>query len=459
MSHSHRRTAPDGRDGGAGPPRLVHSRRVRRVLVVAVVVAALAGLSGVVALWPSGDAPTAREATAQDGPGTPTGTYGATVTSVRKQACPGTSADRRPDGTVPIEASCPLARTRLTAGPDEGRSVTVPVPPQVVAGGLSDGDRVDLALYPADAASGVGKTYVWVDFARQVPLAVVVGVFVLGVALVGRWRGVAALGGLAVAYTAIVGFVIPALLAGSDPVLVTLSAATVIMTVVLYLTHGFSLKTTAALLGTLLGLGLTALLASAAVSAVHLRGLNDEDSSLLTQLTGTADLSSLVLAGVMIAGLGVLNDVTITQASGVFEVREHAPDAGFAVLFASGMRLGRDHLASTIYTVAFAYAGAALPVLVTIKLYGQGLGQVLTSSAIAEEVVRTALGGISLVVAIPFTTAVAAAAVAGAGVVRRPAGSGLGSEATPGSEAEPGAGADGVATDVNAKSGRARHAW
>ena len=414
MSHSHR--SPAGAPEQAGP-RLVHSPRVRRALVVAVLLAALAGVGGVVALWPSGAPPSGQAAAAQAGGGTPSGTYAATVERVRRESCPGTSADRRPDGSVPIEASCPLATARLAAGPDQGRAVTVPVPAQVVAGGLAAGDRVDLALYPADAASGAGKTYVWVDFARAVPLAVVVGVFVLGVALVGRWKGIAALGGLAVAYAAIVGFVIPALLAGSDPVLVTLSAAAVIMTVVLYLTHGFSLKTTAALLGTLLGLGLTALAASAAVDAVHLRGLNDEDSSLLTQLTGTADLSSLVLAGVIIAGLGVLNDVTITQASGVFEVREHAPDAGFTTLFASGMRLGRDHLASTIYTVAFAYAGAALPVLVTIQLYGQGLGQVLTSSAIAEEVVRTALGGISLVVAIPFTTAVAAAAVAGAGVV------------------------------------------
>ena len=419
MSHSHRSPA-DARAADPDAPRLVHSPAVRRALVVAVLLAALAGVGGVVALWPSGEPPTAQaaaQAAAQAGAGTPSGTYAATVTRVRRESCPGTSADRQPDGTVPIEASCPLATARLAAGPDSGRAVTVPVPAQVVAGGLAAGDRVDLALYPADAASGAGATYVWVDFARTLPLAVVVAVFVLGVALVGRWKGVAALGGLAVAYAAIVGFVVPALLAGSDPVLVTLSAAAVIMTVVLYLTHGFSLKTTAALLGTLLGLGLTALAASAAVSAVHLRGLNDEDSSLLTQMTGTADLSSLVLAGVIIAGLGVLNDVTITQASGVFEVREHAPDAGFAVLFASGMRLGRDHLASTIYTVAFAYAGAALPVLVTIHLYGQGLGQVLTSSAIAEEVVRTALGGISLVVAIPFTTAVAAAAVAGAGVV------------------------------------------
>ncbi len=137
-------------------------------------------------------------------------------------------------------------------------------------------------------------------------------------------------------------------------------------------------------------------------------------------MTGEADLSGLVLAGMIVAGLGVLNDVTITQASAVWEFREHSPAAGFRQLFGSGMRVGRDHLASTIYTVAFAYAGAALPTLVIIHLYQQPFSQVITSSGIAEEVVRTAIGAIGLVVAIPFTTAVAAAAVVSAAVVLDP---------------------------------------
>ena len=114
----------------------------------------------------------------------------------------------------------------------------------------------------------------------------------------------------------------------------------------------------------------------------------------------------------MIAGLGVLNDVTITQASAVFELRTASPAASRRELFTSGMRIGRDHLASTVYTIAFAYAGAALPTLILIDLYGQPLGQVLTSSAIAEEIVRTVVGAIGLVAAVPLTTAIAVAAVA-----------------------------------------------
>lgn len=415
-SRQHEVAAPDA----AGPASvLVHPPVVRRVLVALVLVLAALSVAGVVAMWPQG----------LDGPGaadtveTGVQQYTGSVVSVTDASCPGTSEDRLPDGTIPLDTSCPTARVRLDAGPAAGTTTEVAVPPQVVRGGLAVGTAVELALYPEDISSGVGETYVWVDFSREVPLAVVVGAFVLVVLAVGRWKGLASLGGLVVAYLVIVGFIIPALLEGSSPVLVTLCASTAIMTVVLYLAHGFTLKTTAALLGTVLGLLLTAGLASVAVAAVSLRGLGGEDSYYLTSMTGEADLSGLVLAGMIVAGLGVLNDVTITQASAVWEFREHSPTAGFWQLFHSGMRMGRDHLASTIYTVAFAYAGAALPTLVIIHLYQQPFGQVITSSVIAEEVVRTAIGAIGLVVAIPFTTAVAAAAVVSSGVVAAPAGS------------------------------------
>ncbi len=406
--------------GTAGDGALTHPPLVRRVLVGLVIALASLALGGVVALWPGTD-PLGAAAGSVD---TGVTTHAGTVVSVEEASCPGTSEDRLPDGTIPLDTSCPTAQVQLEEGPDAGTTTEVAVPAQVVRGGLEAGTSVDLALYADDGAAagagGPGAAYVWVDFSRSTPLAVVVAAFAVVVLVVGRWKGLAALAGLVVAYLAIVGFIIPALLAGRSPTLVTLCAATVIMTVVLYLAHGVSLKTTAALLGTVLGLALTALLAGVAVEAVHLRGLSDEDSFYLTQMTGEADLSGLVLAGMIVAGLGVLNDVTITQASGVWEFREHSPSAGFWELFTSGMRLGRDHLASTVYTVAFAYAGAALPTLVIIYLYQQPFGQVVTSSAIAEEVVRTAVGAIGLVVAIPFTTAVAAAAVASAGVVAQP---------------------------------------
>lgn len=135
------------------------------------------------------------------------------------------------------------------------------------------------------------------------------------------------------------------------------------------------------------------------------------------------NLSAVVMTGVIIAGLGVLNDVTITQASAVWELHESSPTMGPARLFARAMRIGRDHIASTVYTIAFATAGAALPVLLLIYLYEQPLLNVLQSEAISEEIIRTLVGSIGLVLAVPLTTAIGVAVTRRAGPnARRPAG-------------------------------------
>jgi uncharacterized membrane protein len=284
---------------------------------------------------------------------------------------------------------------------------------------LAEGTRITLGRFPggeaAESTAGAapsGEVYAWVDFARTLPLSVLAGVFAVLVVAVGRLRGLGALAGLALAYATIALYLLPALQEQSNALAVSVSSAVLIMTVLLYLAHGFSARTTAALLGTVLGIGLAAGLATWASWAARLNGLTDEETFTLSSLTGIDDLSGIVLAGIIIAGLGVLNDVTITQVSAVWEVHEAAPDRSFGELFRSGMRIGRDHLASTVYTIAFAYAGAALPTLLLIDLYGRPFDQVVTTGAIAEEVVRTAVGSIGLILAIPVTTAIAAAAVA-----------------------------------------------
>jgi uncharacterized membrane protein len=185
--------------------------------------------------------------------------------------------------------------------------------------------------------------------------------------------------------------------------------------VVLYLTHGVSVRTTVAYLGTVAGLLVTAVVAVIAVDASGLLGLDDESSYTISVLTGAIDLRGVVLAGTLVAALGLLNDVTITQVAAVWEVRAADPRAGFRQLVAAGMRVGRDHLASTVYTVAFAYAGAALPTLLLLRLYSPPLGQLLTGSAIAMEIVRTAVGGIGLALTVPATTGLAAALISRVG--------------------------------------------
>lgn len=394
-------------------------RRTRTTLTVVVVAVLLAAVAGMLATWPH-DVPSASTSyvAAQ--------TVRGEVTGTQMRTCRAEFAEERlPDGTLPDTVECPDATVAVDEDTSDGVEVTVPVPAAVYHGGLAIGDRVVLTKYASDV--GGEDTYVWDDFDRRVPLAIVVGVFVVLTVAVGRRRGLAALVGLGLGGAAIVFHVIPALLTQENAVVVGVSAATAVMCVVIYLTHGFSARTTVAYLGTVAGLLVTAAAAVLAVDSAHLAGLDDESSYTLTVLTGAVDLRGVVLAGTLVAALGLLNDVTITQAAAVWEVRAADPRAGFRRLFAAGMRVGRDHLASTVYTVTFAYAGAALPTLLLIRLYDQPVGVLLNSSAIATELVRSAVGGIALALTVPLTTALAAALVVRSGARGVSAGSGSGS--------------------------------
>ncbi len=258
---------------------------------------------------------------------------------------------------------------------------------------------------------GSGEVWAFSDVERTVPLTTLGLAFVLVTALVAGWRGIRAIVGLVVALAVLWVYVIPALVAGESALLVTLCAAVAIMTVVGYVTHGFSLRTSTALLGTFAGLAMVAAIGALGVWAAHLNPITGEQDYQIAAVLGDHGVSSLrgiFLAGVVLAGLGVLNDVTITQVSAVWELRAARPGAGWRSLFAGGMRIGRDHVASTIYTIAFAYVGASLPVLLLLQLYGLPLRQTLTGGAFAQEIVRTLAGSIGLVLAIPLTTAVAA---------------------------------------------------
>ncbi|GAA3598168.1 hypothetical protein GCM10010968_17430 [Agrococcus terreus] len=305
----------------------------------------------------------------------------------------------------PADEASGLAAARL----DDGSLVEVVVPPEAL-GEVGAGDR--LQVFDVPEAAGYGSTYVFVDFARELPLGLLAAGFVLVVLLVARWRGLAAIVGLAGAFATIWGFALPAILSGRPALPVALVTASIIMFVVLYVAHGLTARTTTALLGTLIGLALTAVLAVLATDGARILGTAGEESRLLLSQTGV-DLSDLFICGLVLAGMGVLNDVTITQASAVWELRAVAPGATRRELFARAMRIGRDHIASTVYTIAFAYVGAALPLLMVLSLTDAPLGIQLTTGEVVEEIVRTLVGSIGLVLAIPATTAIAALVVPG----------------------------------------------
>jgi uncharacterized membrane protein len=372
----------------------------RTVLLVFLAVVAVATVVGIVALWPDGKRPHAQYAA--QGVTYPT----ATVLQVHVP-CPVIMADTSADTAQPeMPAHCNEIDVKLASG----TKVTVQAEPGAVRSGLKPGDKVALARVPTPDGSAA---YSYWGTQRDLPIGVLVAAFVLVVVVVARWRGLLALLGLGVA-AAVFGFwMIPTLLEGASPIWAALTASTAIMLVVLYLAHGISVRTSTALAGTLAGLLITAGLGGYAVGWARLSGMGGESSDALAANAGGLDFRALLVAAIIVAGLGVLNDVTITQASAVWELRAASPSMTRAQLFASAMRIGRDHIASTIYTIVFVYAGTALGTLLLVALYDRSLLDMLLTEQFAEEAVMTLASSIGLVLAMPATTVIAALTVTG----------------------------------------------
>jgi uncharacterized membrane protein len=355
----------------------------------------LATVVGLFVLWPSGEPTQAQQAAEVALP--PGMTYPeGKVVSVETYECGS-------DPAVPQQ--CATAVVEILDGEGKGDFQSIDLSADVVANGV---EKDDTLVLTRDAGAEGGPTYGFFDYARGTPIVVLAIAFAVVVGLVARLRGLASLVGLAFAFFILFQFVLPAILAEDSPTLVSLVGSSAIMFVVLYLAHGFSARTTTALVGTLFGLTLVAVMGSIAVSVARLTGLTSEETVQLHTFDPTLNFSGLVLAGVVVAGLGVLNDVTITQASAIWQLSEVSPDLTWRELYTRGMAVGRDHIASTVYTIVFAYAGAALPLLLLFELYSQPSLVTLFSSAVAEEVIRTLFAAIALVLAVPVTTAVGA---------------------------------------------------
>lgn len=395
-AHSHSHVHAD--EPPPSPETVTRRRRATWLMLLVLVPIALATVVGLVALWPSGEP--SRAQLAQETFQPPGTTYpDATVQTLQTSDCSAGSASGQ-------QLTCGTAVVEITEGEGEGDFVSVDLPPEVVSTGVQAGDGFVLSR-TVDPTTG-DPSYQFVDFQRGAPIITLAVAFVLVVAAVARLRGLAALVGLGFSFLVLLKFILPGILSESSPVLVTLVGSSAIMFVVLYLAHGFSARTTTALIGTLFGLILVAVMGALAVSAATLLGFSSEETIQLQTYDPTLDFSGLVLAGIAVAGLGVLNDVTITQASAIWQLHEVDPTMTVGQLFTRGMAVGRDHIASTIYTIVFAYAGASLPVLLLVEIQERPLWTVLTGSQLGEEVIRTLVGAIALVLAVPVTTAAGA---------------------------------------------------
>jgi uncharacterized membrane protein len=367
---------------------------VPRAALWILVPAAALTILGLILLWPQG----VEDAEAIDAYGTEVDGH---VLSVHETECEPADAELNEQLQATV---CGDVVVRLTSGDQSGEEVIVDIPSGPGAPVVAAGDDVIL-LHTPDSVSG--QQYHIIDHDRASALWALAVAFALAVIAFGRWKGLRSLASLGVTFAVVLLFMVPAVLDGSSPILVAVVGSAAIMLVSLYLSHGWNRTTTVAVIGTLASLIVTVMLAEAAVRLTKLNGVLDENTTNLA-LQYPIDMSGLLLAGILIGALGVIDDITVSQAATVDEVAKANPKWGPARLFKSGMRVGRDHLTSVVNTLVLAYAGASLPLLVLIAAANRPLEQVLTSQIIATEIVRTVAGTLGLIAAVPITTWLAA---------------------------------------------------
>ncbi|MFF7377791.1 YibE/F family protein [Streptomyces massasporeus] len=423
-SDGHGHGGGDGHGPGSSPggghghshshgPAAPVSRHLRKVIAAILIPFAAAVLVGLAVLWPGG-APSHE----RTGVGFDRQTQDATVTKVVEVSCkeagasgvPPTGDTSTAEGSSAVQqekGTCKRATIRVDSGDDKGRTFTEIVQPDQ-SRQLHEGQEVVVAYEPSAPKD---LQYSVTDINRSLPMGLLAGIFAIAVVVVGRLRGVMALVALAISFMVLNFFILPAILQGSNPLVVAVVGASAIMLIALYLCHGLSARTSVAVLGTLISLLLIGILGSVFIGWAALTGNTDDNTGLIHGLYPTIDMSGLLLAGVIIGSLGVLDDVTVTQTSAVWELHEANPSMGWRGLYRAGIRIGRDHIASVVNTLVLAYAGAALPLLLLFSIAQSSVGTVANSELVAEEIVRTLIGSIGLVASVPVTTALAALVV------------------------------------------------
>ncbi|MEX2161811.1 MAG: YibE/F family protein [Anaerolineales bacterium] len=252
----------------------------------------------------------------------------------------------------------------------------------------------------------------FVDFVRTTPLLLLAAAFAVAILMISRWKGLRSLVSMAFSLFVIVAYIIPHILAGENPLAVSIMGSAILLGVTLYLTYGWTIKTHAASLGMIAALLLTGLLSAFFVNFARLTGMGDENAMFLSQFMQMGiDLRGLLLGGMIIGALGVMDDLVTTQASAVVELHEANPALQARQLYRAAMRIGQDHVAATVNTLVLAYAGASLPLFLMFSLARGDYSDLVNYSFIAEEIVRTLVGSLGLVAAVPLTTIIAIAFV------------------------------------------------
>ncbi|WP_080791681.1 YibE/F family protein [Corynebacterium pacaense] len=369
----------------------------------------LATVLGLISLWPGGREPVVSESFQQ------TFSYNheqvdGTITLVDASACNSPDTGRVFDSNPRVSTdtatvTCQRALVDITSGTNEGRKTQLVVYGQAGEPVFAVGDRIRMVETP-DVDGSV--MYTFADYQRGSALIIWGIILVIAMGVFAAWRGLRALFGLVLTLGIVGYFLLPGLARGLDPLWLALVCGAAILILVVPMVHGLNWKSAAALAGTLVALLLSAVLSWASISTTNLRGLGDENHLKILLYLPEVSISGLVLCSFIIGTLGVLNDVTISQASTINELAEIDAKASPWRLFTGAMTVGRDHISSMIYTLVLGYTGAGLPLLLLLSLSDRPFIQTLTSDVMAGELLRSGVGALTLTLAVPITTLIAA---------------------------------------------------
>ena len=299
-------------------------------------------------------------------------------------------------------------QTPLLSGSQKGQSVEVDYQDTLSDPKLQEVKVGDIIVV-GEIKTPDKTNYVLVDRYRLPYLGLIALVFLILAIIFGRLRGLTSVIGLFVSIAILIWFITPNILAGKNPVLVTLVGAEVIALVSMFLAHGFKQRTMLAIVSTLITLGIAEVLGYFFIIGAKLLGNGSEEAYFIQAgYFGAINLQGLLLGGIIIGALGILNDITTAQSAAVEEIHTTDKNLSFKQLYQKGSSIGREHIASLINTLVLTYVGASLPLFLLFTVNSQQLWTVLNSSTIAEEVVRALVGSISLILAVPITTALAA---------------------------------------------------
>lgn len=243
------------------------------------------------------------------------------------------------------------------------------------------------------------------DYMRRDALMWLFIIFIALTIYIAKWRGISSLLGMGLSFLVIFFYILPNILSGSNPVQVSIIGSFIIVPLTFYFSHGFNKKTTVAIIGTVIALTITGLLANFFIEMAKLTGFASEEASFLQiAKQGVIDMKGLLLAGIIVGTLGVLDDITISQSAIVFQLKEANSKLKFDDLYKRAMNIGQDHISSMVNTLILVYTGAALPLLLLFINNPHPFSEIINYELIADEIIRTLVGSIGLILSVPITT-------------------------------------------------------